>query len=250
MALSTIWPRPVRSREGSGQRIADRDAGARGRVGRIARHVAHAAHGLADRAVAGLLRVGPGLSVTGDTDHDEAWIDGAEHVVAQPPLLHRAGAEVLDEDVGPSDEPLDQGLTLRLPGIDLDRLLVAGDHRPPQRLPMRLLATPFPHGVAGTRLLDLDHLGAEIGQQLRAERPCNELPHLEHAKIGERRPVVGITHHVRCPPRRSHCRSFYPAGLPAETSPVACAMEAAPGTNPAGEGVRTPAPWTAAPFAD
>jgi hypothetical protein len=146
-------------------------------------NVAHAPHGLADRAVAGLLGIGPGLAVAGDADHDQPRVDGRERIEAEPPLLHRAGPEILDQDVGLRDELLDQVLAGRLAGVDLDRLLVAGDDRPPQRLAVRLLAAPFPHRVAGARLLDLDHLGTEIGEQLAAERTGEQLAHLDHPQV-------------------------------------------------------------------
>ena len=59
---------------------------------------------------------------------------------------------------------------------------------------MRLLAAPVPHRVALAWRLDLDDLGAEVAEQLAAERPGEQLPHLDHADARE--PVVS---HRRSP---------------------------------------------------
>ena len=57
---------------------------------------------------------------------------------------------------------------------------------PGQRQVVRLLATPLAHGVSSVRLLDLDDLGAEVCQQLTAEGPREQDPHLDHSQVGER----------------------------------------------------------------
>ena len=170
-------------REGRGQRVADRDPRPARRGRRIAHDITQAAHRLADRAIARALGIGPGLAVARDAHHDDAGVDFGQPVVAQVPPLHRAGAEILDQDVGPRDQTVDDVLAFLLARVDGDRFLVAGEHREPQRLAVRLLRPPFAHRIAPAGLLELDHLGAEICQQLAAKRPGDELAHLQHPQV-------------------------------------------------------------------
>ena len=171
--------------EDGGQGVADADAHPAGRGGRVPHHVAQAAHGLAHRAEAGLAGVGPGLPVAGDPHQDEPGVDGAQLLIGQAPALQGAGPEVLDYDVGGGGEPPDQVLALGCPQVDGDRLLVAGHHRPPQGLAARPLPAPLPHRVAHAGLLDLDDLGPEVGQELAAEGPGQQHPHLQHPQVGQ-----------------------------------------------------------------
>ena len=77
----------------------------------------------------------------------------------------------------------DEVLALRRPQVAGDRLLVARHHRPPQRLAVRLLAAPLAHRVALGRVLHLDHFGAEVAEQLAAERPGQQLSELDHPQV-------------------------------------------------------------------
>ena len=185
-------------REGGGQRVADRDPGAARRGRRVADDIAQPAHRLADRAIARALRIGPGLAVARDPDHDDAGVDPGEAVIAEVPALHRAGAKILDQDVGLRGEAADDLLAVGLAGVHGDRFLVAREHREPELLAVRFLLPPFAHRIALAGLLQLDHLGAEIGQQLAAERPGDELAHLQNPQIVERSLAVsGIDRHGR-----------------------------------------------------
>ena len=110
-ATSTTCPRPVLRRVSMreqraddaverGQRVADRDAGARRRPVRRAGDVAQPAHRLADHAEPRPLAVRPRLAVARDAHHDEPGIVGGERFVGEAPRLQRAGTEILDDDVG------------------------------------------------------------------------------------------------------------------------------------------------------
>jgi hypothetical protein len=85
--------------EGCRQLVADADAHAGRRGRRIADDISQAAHGLADRAEAGPVRVGAGLAVAGDPDHDQARVDLREFVPAAAPFLHRARPEILKKKI-------------------------------------------------------------------------------------------------------------------------------------------------------
>src|SRR5690606_26347221 len=80
-------------------------------------------------------------------------------------------------------------LRLRLLEIEGDRLLVARLGVPPQRRAFVQLA-PLAQRIAAPRGLDLDHLGAELGQHARAERPGDERAELDHPHAAQRKTAV------------------------------------------------------------
>ena len=90
--------------EHRGERVAERDPGARRRLAREAVDVAEPAHRLRDGREARTLGVGTGLAVAGDAGEDDARVRGREPVVAEVPPLERARPEVLGEDVRDADE--------------------------------------------------------------------------------------------------------------------------------------------------
>src|SRR5450759_3011359 len=107
--------------------------------------------------------VGAGLAETGDPEHDQAWVDLAEHVQAQAPGLHRAGAKVLHQDVALGDQLEEQLQAAPLSQVDGDRLAVAGLAEPGQRGVLALgRYAEAAHRVTGDRVLDLDDLGTEL----------------------------------------------------------------------------------------
>ena len=56
-------------------------------------------------------------------------------------------------------------------GVERDRALVVVQHREVEAVHVRDVAQLAARDVAGARALDLDHVGAEPGEQLRARRP-------------------------------------------------------------------------------
>ena len=73
--------------------------------------------------------------------------------IATGELYDTASAQrlgLVDLDVGRRDEPPDQVLPGGGAQVAGDRLLVAGHDRPPQRLPVRLLAAPLAHRLAAS----------------------------------------------------------------------------------------------------
>ena len=103
-------------------------------------------------------------------------VDLAQPVVAEAPPLQRAGAEVLHDDVGLGDQPAEDLLALLAPQVQGDRPLVAAHDRPPQRVAVRLLPAPLAHRVAAAGRLHLDHVGAQVAEQLADERPGQQRP--------------------------------------------------------------------------
>src|SRR5450759_3018232 len=125
--------------------------------------VGQAAEGMRDVGEARTAAVGAGLAETGDPEHDQAWVDLAEHVPAQAPGLHRAGAKVLHQDVALGDQLEEQLQAAPLSQVDGDRLAVAGLAEPGQRGVLALgRYAEAAHRVTGDRVLDLDDLGTEL----------------------------------------------------------------------------------------
>ncbi len=121
-----------------------------------------------------------------------------ELIPAEIPFLERARPEVFDQEVRFRRELEQEPLPVRLAEIERDRLLVAGDDRPPQRRLARLLPAPAPHRVALPRRLDLDDLGAHVAEQLPAERPGQQSAEFEHAQIAERAAFKRWLRHGSC----------------------------------------------------
>src|SRR5262245_15105545 len=85
------------------------------------------------------------------------------------PLLHRARAEILGQDVGAASESSDERLALRLTQVAGDRSLVPALDEPHVRDARCQLVPEPPEIVADTRLLDLDDLGAQLAEQRTTE---------------------------------------------------------------------------------
>jgi hypothetical protein len=119
--------------------------------------------------VGGFWRVRPRLPVADEGDIDQLRIDGAQIVVAELQAPHRGRADVADDDVGVLAQPQQRVAPFRPLEVEHDRALVTvelqidGAH---PRIAHRLAAA---HHVA-VRRLDLDHVGAVVGQNLRRVR--------------------------------------------------------------------------------
>src|SRR5918995_2492791 len=81
-------------------------------------------------------------------------------------------------------------LPLPLPQVDGDGFLVAGDDGPPEGAPLFAVAAPHAHGVSLAWRLELYDLGAEVCEELAAERACEQAAHLDDAHTFERTGAV------------------------------------------------------------
>src|SRR5262249_30565285 len=79
----------------------------------------------------------------------------------EAPLFQRAGHEILDEDVGVADQALQQILTAGMREVQRHRSLAARVDLPPQ---LPAVAQPRAERIAAARVLDLDDIGAVIGE--------------------------------------------------------------------------------------
>jgi hypothetical protein len=144
-----------------------------------------AAEGLHERLVAGAVLARAGAAERRHRAVDQLRIDGRQRVVAQAERLHRAGAEVLDQDVGAGDHLLQDRHPLRRLEVERHVPLVAVDDQKRRRLTI-LVGRPGPRLVAAARVLDLDDVGTQIGQQHAAEGASQHPGQVEHADTFER----------------------------------------------------------------
>ena len=147
-----------------GDGVSDGDADPYGRTVRVADEVAEPAVRFGDGGKAGTLGQRAGLPEGGDAGDDEVRVGLIEHVRAEAPLLQRARPEVFQQDVrfrGELQDCLLAGLGAQ---VQDDGLLVAVDG-PVQHGGVALVQPPVAQLVAGSRPLDLDDLGAEVGEE-------------------------------------------------------------------------------------
>jgi hypothetical protein len=121
-------------------------------------------HVLVDLQVFVVVAVGEAL----DRGQDHLRVEFLDTLPGEAHAVQRAGAEVLDHHVGFADHLFQHFLALRLLGVQRQRLLVAVEHGEVQGVHVRDVLQLGAGDVAGAGTLDLDHVGAEPGQQLGA----------------------------------------------------------------------------------
>ena len=178
--VSTFCPRPLAcprhqrrqdaiGRERAGQMIGQRNAHRLRRLA-VGQHREQAGHRLADRVVAGPAAVRAFRTEAGDRAIDQPRIVGGERLIAEAEPVHRAGAEILDDDVGSERKLSRRRLAVLGLQVERDALLVAV-HRAERAVVVGL--APHPERIAAVRRLDLDDLGAQVRQQHAGERPAD-----------------------------------------------------------------------------
>ena len=152
----------------AGAGIADGGPGVGRRVVGEAGDAHRPAHGLRDGLEGLVAGVRPVAAEALDGAVDEAGIDLGEHVVAEAEPVQRARREILDQHVHFRDQLPEQRLAV--PGLEVERqaLLVGVQHQEEQPVLARYVGHGPAGGLAPARLLQLDDLGAEPGQHLRA----------------------------------------------------------------------------------
>src|SRR6516164_8587555 len=139
------------------QRRTVAKAGGRGRAAGALRNV------FIDLAV--LIRARPKAFDRGD---DHARIELVNVLPSQAHAVERAWREILNQDVAVFHQPIEDFLALAMLGIDRDRTLAAVEHREVQAVGPFDVAQLSARDVADAGPLHLDHVGAHIGQELRA----------------------------------------------------------------------------------
>ena len=204
--MSICAPSPVSSRRRSAARIADGGIDAGEDVGegdadllrlavRRAGQVHDAAHALDHEVVAGARRIGPVLAEAGDRAIDEARIDPragsrsrARSFVRPPTLKFSISTSAWRGE--PAHERLPLLASRNRRRSSACRGCRHGNRRPRDRRRPRASMKGGPQPRVSSpraRPLDLDHVGAEIGQELPGPRPGEDAGELEHAQAVERR---------------------------------------------------------------
>ena len=97
--------------------------------------------------------------------------------------LQYAGAEVVENDIGLGHEGV-EGLAAFLGAeIERDAPLVAIETEEVGALTIEEIRAQLARGVPRARLLDLDDVGAEVGQEPACERPPKDGGELEDADV-------------------------------------------------------------------
>ena len=165
--------------------------GDRRRAARGADLVEHA--GVADvvNVMPGAQRIRSGLAVTGNAAEHQSRIDARQRLVAEAQLVHHAGAEALDQDVGGLHQFLERSLAVRVLEIEAQATLVAVHH-------LVQVAGVAPHRteragvVARAGVLDLDDIGTIVGEMLGGERAGQQASQIKHADTRQRQACGGI----------------------------------------------------------
>src|SRR6478735_917568 len=116
---------------------------------------------------------------------NQLWKFCPQHVVADAPFVERARLEILDQDVGALQHFHQHGATALGGEVEPDRALVAIDADEIGGVLAVERRSPVAHLVAGGRL-DLDHVGAVIGEDLRAIGSAENPREVDHAQSGHR----------------------------------------------------------------
>ncbi len=121
-----------------------------------------------------------------DRRHDHARVELVDVLPGQAHAVERAGREILDQHVAGLDQLVEHALALRVLGVDRDRALVVVEHGEVERVRALHVDQLAARDVADARTLDLDHVGAEPGEQLRAGRTRLHMREVENAHAVER----------------------------------------------------------------
>src|SRR5262249_53669348 len=136
------------------------------------------AHGLGDKVVARALGVGPVLAEAGDRTVDQPRVQRVEALPVEAVLLQSADLEVLDQDVGLRRQAADDRRAFRTCKINGYGAFVAIAREVVGALAAAGVVRALEPGrapgagvVAAPGLFDLDHVSAEVGEDLGAPRP-------------------------------------------------------------------------------
>ena len=165
------------------------------RLARAARDAREARERLEQEILPRAVAVGTRLAVPGGGDVDEPRVPGPGRFPAQAETLHHARSEVLDQDVRTFDEAPRDGVAVGMLEVQGQAPLVPvrGEKEGADAVQVEVAAGPVPLPERPPRGLDLDHVGAEVRDELDArgaEQELREARHPDARQHGERRPPV------------------------------------------------------------
>ncbi len=118
-----------------------------------------------------------------------------DRFVVEAEALDRAGRHVFDRDIGLLQHFLDDVEPLGRFQIDRQRLLVDVELVEVPGIVVGLAGAQPAAGIAPSRVLDLDHLGAEPGQHLGRGRARLELGEIDDLDALQKVEVLGLVAH-------------------------------------------------------
>src|SRR6516165_5729530 len=169
----------------TGAAVADLRAGDERRTLAEAGGGGGAARALRDVLVDLAILVGAGAEAL-DRGHDHARIGLVNVLPGQPHAVERAGREIFHQHVAVLDQPIEDLLALGMFGVDGDRALAAVEHGEIEAVGAFDVPQLAARDVADAGPLDLDHVGAHIGEQLCAGRARLHVGEIEDARAVER----------------------------------------------------------------
>lgn len=184
---------PHHRREGAAEQVTDLEPGNR-------RRPAGRSHLVEDTRVADVVDVvarspdvGTILAIPGDRAVHDAGTDGPHGFVADTKPVHHTRPETLDDHVGPPGQLQERFASLGTLEIQREAALVAIDG-PVEVAGSALFpaATHGAHVVAGAGVLDLDDVGAEVGEVEARHRARQEAGQVEHPDAGKRLMAHGV----------------------------------------------------------
>ncbi len=147
---------------------------------------------LADIVVGGTTGIGTVGAEAGDEAEDEARIEAAQRRLVDAQAFLHAGPHVDHQRVGPRDQRMQELEATRRGVVEREAALVAVVRL---KVRARQPAGEPAERIAALRALDLDDVGAELGEQHRGIGRGDECAEIEHLEPGQHP-------HVRPPPVR------------------------------------------------
>ena len=151
----------------------------------------HAAIGLQQRIEARRFAQRTLGSERPDRTIDQPRVQRAHHVGPDAQVADHAGTQVLDQDVGVGNQPLQLCDIVGILDVEGDGLLVAVHRVEQHRVAVDEERSPRPRVVAAIQLLDLDDFGAHVAEDHAGHRPRHRLPDFDHLDA-----CKWSTHHV------------------------------------------------------
>ena len=164
----------------AGTRVADLGAGHGRRAVLEAGGGRRAAGALGDVLVDLEVLVGAGPEAL-DRGIDQARVELLNMRPGKAHAVERAGREILHHDVADIDQLAEDLLALLGLGIEGEAALVAVQHREVEAVHVGQVAQLAARDVAAPRQLDLDHVGPEPAQDLRARGARLDMGHVQNA---------------------------------------------------------------------
>ena len=106
-----------------------------------------------------------------DRGNDHARIELIDMLPSKPHAVERARRKILHQDVALLDQPFENFFALGMLGIDGDRSLAAVKHREIEAVGALHVAQLSARDVAHAGTLNLNDVGAHIGEELGASGP-------------------------------------------------------------------------------